>query len=72
LKPFLLSQRLRRYAVRANFAILVPFPGTRIYDMALNAEAGLRNRSKDWALFGKQAGFALQHRNLSKSRLERY
>lgn len=36
------ARRLRPWSTLANFAILVPFPGTAVYDMALRGEGGLR------------------------------
>ena len=69
---FALAWRLRPYAERANFAILVPFPGTRVYDMALRGENGIGLRTRDWSDFGKQAGFALRHANFRNGVLQRY
>jgi radical SAM superfamily enzyme YgiQ (UPF0313 family) len=72
LSTFGLAWRLRPYAERANFAILVPFPGTQVYEMALREENGIALRTGDWSDFGKQAGFALRHANFPDGTLQRY
>jgi anaerobic magnesium-protoporphyrin IX monomethyl ester cyclase len=54
----------------ATFAILVPFPGTEIMDMAEKGEGGLVLLSRDWRLYGKQLGHALETRNLNRRALE--
>ena len=66
-----LAVKLRKYACSANFAILVPFPGTKVYQMALQNEGCLSLRTKDWSDFGKQAGFALRHSNFKEFELQR-
>lgn len=44
----------------ANFAILVPFPGTDVRNMAEKGIGGLKILSNDWRLYGKQAGGSLE------------
>ncbi len=55
----------------ANFAILVPFPGTKVYEMALKNEAGLKIKSKDWRMYGKQMGEALESETLPYKELKK-
>ena len=55
----------------ATFAILVPYPGTKIMDMAERGDQGLRLLSKDWRHYGKQLGCAMETDNLSRSKLEK-
>jgi magnesium-protoporphyrin IX monomethyl ester (oxidative) cyclase len=55
--------------VGANFAILVPFPGTEIYRWAKNKKMGYRLTREDYRFFGKQAGEALVNQRISRKRL---
>jgi len=56
--------------VGANFAILVPFPGTEIYSLAKSKKMGYRLATNDYRLFGKQDGSALVNKNLSYKKLK--
>lgn len=56
--------------VGANFAILVPFPGTEIYSLAKDKKMGYRLATDDYRLFGKQDGSALINKNLSYKNLK--
>jgi radical SAM superfamily enzyme YgiQ (UPF0313 family) len=56
--------------VGANFAILVPFPGTAVYDWARLGRRGYRLRTEDFRFFGKQAGRALVNKRISSRRLK--
>lgn len=47
-------------ADRATFAILVPFPGTVVRQMAEDNIGGLKILSNDWSMYGKQAGGPLE------------
>lgn len=47
-------------ADNATFAILVPFPGTEVADMARAEIGGLRVKTRDWNIYGKQIGGALE------------
>lgn len=67
-----LVARLRRYSTVANFAILTPYPGTEVYEMAQRHEAGLRLRTKDWRLYSKQGGMAIAHDNFAEGELAKY
>jgi radical SAM superfamily enzyme YgiQ (UPF0313 family) len=51
-------------ADNATFAILVPFPGTEIVDMAKEELGGLRIKTYDWNIYGKQIGQALELQQL--------
>jgi radical SAM superfamily enzyme YgiQ (UPF0313 family) len=65
------ASELREHSSSANFAILVPFPGTKVYDMAIRNEAGLELCTRDWVNYGKQAGLALRHQYFPGTRLNR-
>jgi len=69
MKTIKLASKLK--ADYANFAILVPFPGTKVYEMALKNEAGLKIKSKDWRMYGKQMGEALESENLTYKELKK-
>lgn len=62
-------RRLRRYSTMANFALLVPFPGTEVYEMALRNEAGLRIIDTDWRKYTKQRSGVLAYDNLTQEDL---
>ncbi len=66
------AAKLRPYSTLANFAILTPFPGTEIYEMALRNECGFSLRSRDWRLYTKQSGSALAHEAFSDGELRRH
>lgn len=53
----------------ANFAVMVPFPGTKIAQMAEDGVGGLKILSKDWRLYGKQVGLVMELEQLSNNRL---
>lgn len=55
-----------------SFAILCPFPGTKVADMAKAGQGGLRLLSEDWSTYGKQVGEALELENMPRARLEHY
>lgn len=42
-----------------NFAIMVPFPGTEVREMAKKNIGGLRIRTDDWRYYGKQIGYSM-------------
>lgn len=64
--------KMRKYVDNVNFAILTPFPGTKVYDMAVNNEGGLRIKTKNWQLYGKQGGLSLLHENFQEDELQHY
>jgi len=47
-------------AFNPNFAILVPFPGTKIAEMARMGEGNLRLLSENWSDYSKQTGKTLE------------
>jgi len=53
-----------------NFAILVPFPGTPVADMAKKGVGGLRLISENWSDYGKQSGNTLELESISYKRLK--
>jgi len=55
----------------ANFAIMVPFPGTEVYEIAKKGIGGLRLLTYDWRLYGKQIGAALESDQLPREKLIR-
>ncbi len=64
------------FAVKLNpeipiFGIMVPYPGTKVAEMAANSEGGYVLRSIDWNDFNKQLGNALEFKNLSRWELEK-
>ncbi|MFN7951459.1 MAG: radical SAM protein [bacterium] len=56
----------------ASFAILSPFPGTEVADMAERGEGGLKLLSRDWRHYGKQIGSALELESVPRAELERF
>ena len=54
----------------AAIGIMVPYPGTQIWEMAKNGEGGYRLLSTDWNDYNKQIGNALELKNLSRRQLE--
>ncbi|MFC1948662.1 B12-binding domain-containing radical SAM protein [Chloroflexota bacterium] len=52
--------------------IMVPYPGTRIYDMALKGEAGYRLLTENWSEYDKYGGQALELRQLTAADLGRW
>lgn len=54
----------------AIFAILTPFPGTEIIEMAKKGEGNLEILTFDWRKYSKQIGGALSLKNLSRRELE--
>ncbi len=56
----------------ASFAILSPFPGTRVAEMARKGEGGLRLLTEDWTQYGKQIGAALELEDIPRADLEKY
>ncbi len=64
-----------RLAARLNtttaaFGIMVPYPGTRIAEMAEKGEGGYRMLSHDWSDFDKHLGNAMELETLSRRELE--
>jgi anaerobic magnesium-protoporphyrin IX monomethyl ester cyclase len=53
------------------FGIMVPYPGTEIYKMALRGEGEYKVISSDWSDFNKTIGSSLELKNLSRKQLEK-
>lgn len=65
-----------RFAAKLNtdfvaFGIMVPYPGTEIYEMAKRGEGGYKIISSDWADFNKTIGSSLELETLSRKELEK-
>jgi hypothetical protein len=53
------------------FGIMVPFPGTDVWELALKGEGGYRLISRDWNRYGKQVGgSALEFEHLTIRQLK--
>lgn len=55
-----------------SFGIMVPYPGTAIYDIAVNGEWGYRLISQDWEDYNKQIGNYLEIEGLPRGELEKW
>lgn len=53
----------------ANFAIMVPFPGSQVAEMAEKHTGGLRILTRDWRVYGKQIGAAMDLEQLPQKKL---
>lgn len=63
------------FAARINpvlpiFGIMVPYPGTKVWQWAQSGERGYRLKSTNWNDFNKQLGKALELEHLSRRQLE--
>lgn len=64
-----------RFAARLNtdsiaVGVMVPYPGTRIWEMAKQGQGGYRLLTEDWRLYDKYFGGALELRGLSHRQLQ--
>jgi len=64
------------FAIKLNgdltcFGIMVPYPGTKINEMAKNGEGGYRLIAKTWNDYNKQIGNALELVNIPRKKIER-
>lgn len=55
---------------RLSVAVMTPYPGTPIYDMAVKGEGGYRLLSTKWEAFDKYSGAALELEQVSVARLK--
>lgn len=55
---------------RPIFGIMVPYPGTEVWEMAKKGEGGYKVLSAKWSDFNKQIGNALEFQNISRKKLE--
>jgi radical SAM superfamily enzyme YgiQ (UPF0313 family) len=56
---------------RVAFGIMVPYPGTKVYELAKKGEGGYRMISAGWKDFNKQLGNSLEMEGLPRRELER-
>lgn len=56
---------------KVAIGLMVPYPGTDIYQMATNGEGGYKMISSDWSDFDKHLGNALELQNLDRRSLEK-
>ncbi len=54
----------------ASFFLLVPYPGSRVLEMARHGEGNLRLLSERWEDYGKQTGGAVELTSIGRRRLE--
>lgn len=64
-------------AIRLNttaiaIGIMVPYPGTEVYKMALEGREGYRLLSRDWSTYDKYGGKALERKGLPLATLEHW
>ena len=50
---------------QANFAITVPYPGTELYEMAINGENGLKLLTDDFSEYRRYGSAVMQVNDLS-------
>lgn len=55
---------------RLSVAVMTPYPGTPIYEMAVRGEGGYRLLSTKWEAFDKYSGAALELEHVSMARLK--
>jgi anaerobic magnesium-protoporphyrin IX monomethyl ester cyclase len=56
----------------ATFANVVPYPGTRVYEMGLKGEGGIKALSRDWSLYDKHTSYAMELESVSAGKLKFY
>ena len=56
---------------KVTFGIMVPYPGTEIYEMAKRGEGGYKLISSEWEDFNKNIGNCLELETLSRKQLEK-
>jgi len=55
-----------------SFGIMVPYPGTEVYEMAIKGEGNYKLISEKWGDFDKQIGNALELEGLPRKELEKW
>lgn len=55
-----------------SFSIMVPYPGTKVYDLAVSGQGNYRVISTDWKDYNKTLGESLELTNLSRKDLGKY
>jgi radical SAM superfamily enzyme YgiQ (UPF0313 family) len=66
------AMAMRPYATLASFAILTPFPGTEVFRMAECGREGLGLNTRDWNMYSKHGGTALEHGMFTARQLKRW
>lgn len=66
-----------KFATKLNgdvtcFGVMVPYPGTEVWEMAIRGQGGYKIISDNWEDFNKQIGKALELEGLTRKQLERY
>jgi len=66
-----------RLAIKLNsditaFGIIVPYPGTEIWEMVQRGEGGYKNLSANWEDYNKQLGDAVEYGNVYRWEMEVY
>jgi anaerobic magnesium-protoporphyrin IX monomethyl ester cyclase len=56
----------------AAIGIVVPYPGTETWEMAIKGEGGYQNMSPNWDDYNKQLGNAVELRDISRREIEFY
>lgn len=54
------------------FGLMVPYPGTKVSEMAVNGENSYKLITTDWDDYNKQLGGALEFAGISRKKIERY
>ena len=54
------------------FGIMIPYPGTKIYEMAKNKQGGYVKCSEDWEKYTKYSAGVLELENIKRSTLNWY
>jgi radical SAM superfamily enzyme YgiQ (UPF0313 family) len=57
-------------ANRPAFGVMVPYPGTEIWEMAVKGEGGYKKLSTNWDDYNKQLGNAVELERLSRRQME--
>lgn len=78
--PFETKKTIRdtiNFACRLNptdvsFGIMVPYPGTKVYEMARNGEGEYVGFHENWEQYTKYFGSGLELKNVSRTALNRY
>lgn len=70
------ARQTLEFAVKLNadvnaIGLMVPYPGTRVAEMARTGEGGYKLISMNWKDYNKQLGNALELRTLSRKQMER-
>lgn len=56
----------------ATFANVVPYPGTKVYEIGLKGEGGIKALSRDWSLYDKHTSYAMELETVSARKLKFY